>query len=85
MDDEPLVLTSALRHGVPEADILHAYRNATFEFADDTGLTTVYMYTGPVRSGVAVLELGAVWWHGVIAIIHAMRARRMFTREGNRP
>ena len=62
VDDKPLVLASALRHGAPEADILPAYRNATFEFADDTGLTTVYCT--PVQSGRGSPCLNLGWSGG---------------------
>ena len=70
--------SAAHRHGVSDADILHAYRNATdLHYLDDGAV----MLVGPQRDGSRI-EV-AVRYHphqqGVV-IFHAMRARRKYLR-----
>ncbi|HEX6339046.1 MAG TPA: hypothetical protein VFZ85_18980 [Jiangellaceae bacterium] len=74
--DEPLVLDSARRHGVSEADALHAWAFAIDAYRVGDGMV---MYIGPSRSG-HLLEVGVVDWHGILAIAHAMPARDKFLR-----
>jgi hypothetical protein len=74
--DEPLVLESAKRHGVGEADALHAWAFAIDAYRVGDGMV---MYIGPSRSG-NLLEVGVVDWHGIVAIAHAMPARDKFLR-----
>jgi hypothetical protein len=75
--DEPIVLPSAHRHGVPEDDMLHAVRRAYRWFALDDEIT---MVIGPSTTG-APLEVGIAVWHGdQLAIVHAMPAREKFLR-----
>lgn len=74
--DEPLVLDSAKRHGVSEADALHAWAFAIDVYRVGDGMV---MYIGPSRSG-NLLEVGVVDWYGIVAIAHAMPARDKFLR-----
>ena len=71
---EVLVVDSALKHGVEEADILHAlaHHGSTFDVGD--GMT---MVIGPSRTG-ASLEVGVKDWYGDLAALHAMPARNVF-------
>lgn len=72
--EPPLVLQSATRHGIGEEDALHAWAFAATAYYVSNSMV---MYIGPARSGV-LLEVGVVDWHGDIAIVHAMRARKKF-------
>lgn len=76
--EEPIVAESAYRHGVPEADMLHALRFAVDHVRQDDDMV---MFIGPDRAGV-LIEVGAVvWWGGEFAIVHAMRpARKKYLR-----
>lgn len=77
MDDEPpVVLRSASRHGVRDADALHAWAFATDSFDVGEGMV---MYVGPSVSG-ALLEVGVIQWHDTLAVVHAMPARKKFLR-----
>jgi hypothetical protein len=77
MDEEPpLVLASAGRHGVRDADALHAWAFAIDAFEVDEGMV---MYVGPDESG-GLLEIGVVEWHGTLAVVHAMPVRKQFLR-----
>jgi hypothetical protein len=77
MTPEPVIASSARRHGVDDEDMLHAYRNATDAWALDEGLV---MLVGPDRSG-ALLEIGTVRsGDGTAVIVHAMKARPKFLR-----
>ncbi len=77
MTPEPVIASSARRHGVDDEDMLHAYRNATDAWALDESLV---MLVGPDRSG-ALLEIGMVRSDdGTAVIVHAMKARPKFVR-----
>ncbi|MEX2374661.1 MAG: hypothetical protein WD942_03635 [Dehalococcoidia bacterium] len=76
MDDEPIVLQSAARHGVAEPDARHAW---AFAIGVYTLQEDMVMYIGPDRVG-RLLEVGVVEWHGELAIVHAMPARPKFLR-----
>lgn len=77
MTPEPVIASSARRHGVDDRDMLHAYRNAIDAWALDEGLV---MLVGPDRSG-ALLEIGMVRSDdGTAVIVHAMKARPKFLR-----
>ncbi|MGH2659329.1 MAG: hypothetical protein ACRDHS_06595 [Actinomycetota bacterium] len=77
MTPEPVIASSARRHGVDDEDMLHAYRNAIDAWALDEGLV---MLVGPDRSG-ALLEIGMVRsGDGTAVIVHAMKARPKFLR-----
>lgn len=76
MDDEPLILSSAHRHGVPEADILNAYAFTVGSFVDGRGVRPLVMLLGLSTAG-EVLEIGVVERedYQAVCIVHAMRAR----------
>lgn len=70
---DPAVVASARRHGIPDEDMLHAYRNPirVFEPGDLT------MLIGPSRTA-ALLEIGVAHAEGIDFIVHAMPARPKF-------
>ncbi|WP_420623734.1 hypothetical protein [Candidatus Poriferisodalis sp.] len=76
MDDtegRAIITPSARRHGVPDADILHAVRNPRqVDFTDDGHIFAI----GSQRDG-AFVELVIVddVANGLLRIIHAMPAR----------
>ena len=72
MGSDPVVLPSAFRHGVDEDSMLHALRFPVRHFLQDDEMV---MFIGPDETGT-LLEVGIVEWHGVIAIVHAMRPAR---------
>ena len=72
--DDLIVGQSALRHGVTEADIRHAYRNAVVRWQMEEGLE---MHIGPSTSGM-LLEIGVVVESGRRRVVHAMTARAKF-------
>jgi hypothetical protein len=53
---EPVIASSARKHGIDDEDLLHAYRNATDAYALEESLV---MLVGPARTG-ALLEIGVV-------------------------
>ena len=73
-DEVPAVITpSARRHGLPDADILHAIRNPRqIDFTDDGRIFII----GSQRDG-AFVELVIVdeVANGILRVIHAMPAR----------
>ncbi|PSL37886.1 hypothetical protein CLV49_1493 [Labedella gwakjiensis] len=72
MEQAPIILESAHRHGVTEDAMLHALRFSVRHFVQDDSMS---MFIGPDESGVLV-EVGVIEWHGVLAIAHAIRAAR---------
>lgn len=72
MESEPIVLDSAHRHGVSDAAMLHALCFPVRHFVQDDSMT---MFIGPDKTGTLV-EVGVIEWHGIIAIVHAMRPAR---------
>lgn len=71
------VTESAFRHGIAEADILHAYRNAVrLVEVEQHGEERLIVF-GPDRAG-NWLELVAVPAEGADRIIHADRLRPKF-------
>ena len=76
--DEPIVVGSALRHGVADDDALHALRCAMVLWVLDEG---VDMFVGADRSG-RLLEVGVVERDGAQVIIHAMPARAKYLPRG---
>lgn len=88
MDDEPLILPSARKHGVSEGDILHAYAMARgpVEVNFDRNPPTV-LYVGPGSSGAIWYEIGVTSRkdYPMELIVHAMKARRRYLeKEGLR-
>jgi hypothetical protein len=69
------ITASAKRHGVPDADILHALANPLRDYTSQ-GDHAVTMIIGPARDGL-VLEVGVVFDDEPRAI-HAMPARRKY-------
>ena len=56
---EPIILQSAHRHGVAEADMLHALR---FPVGSVHQSDSMVMFIGPDQTGV-LIEVGVVtWW-----------------------
>jgi hypothetical protein len=77
VEPTPLILESAHRHGVTDDAIIHALRYPVHHFVQDDSMT---MFVGPDESGTLV-EVGVAEWHGVVAVVHAMRpARPKFLR-----
>lgn len=73
MEDEPVILYSAHRHGVPEVDMFHALRFAIHHVRQDDRMV---MFIGPDQSG-QLIEVGVViWWGDVLAIAHAFKPAR---------
>lgn len=72
---DPVILASARKHGIPDEDMLHAYRHPIRVF-DLDGLT---MLIGAGLSG-RLLEVGVAVGDGVEFIVHAMPARQKFLR-----
>ncbi|HUP76798.1 MAG TPA: hypothetical protein VM282_27430 [Acidimicrobiales bacterium] len=72
---DPVILTSARKHGVLDHDMLHAYRNPSRVFE----LDDLVMLIGADAAG-RLLEIGLVSAEGVEFIVHAMPARSKFLR-----
>jgi len=70
------VAVSARKHGVADADILHAVAHPLRTFTDQGDLGVV-MVIGPARNGV-VLEVGLVDDDTDPRVIHAQPARRRY-------
>ena len=70
--EEPVIVESAHRHGVAEADMLHALRFAIAHFWHEDDMA---MFIGPDQTG-NLIEVGVVTWHGILAIVHAMSPAR---------
>lgn len=70
---DPIILESARRHGVADADMLHAYRNAFRTELQENGT----MFLGADRAGRLLEVLVALGPDGP-RIFHAMPARRRF-------
>ena len=72
---DPVVLASARKHGIPDDDMLHAYRHPIRVF----DLDGLIMLIGADASG-RMLEVGVAVGDGVDFIVHAMPAREKFLR-----
>lgn len=72
---DPVVLESARKHGISDADMLHAYRNPIRVFA----LDDLVMLIGADEAG-RLLEVGVAEAEGLEFIVHAMPARQRFLR-----
>jgi hypothetical protein len=72
---DPVILESARKHGVSDADMLHAYRNPIRVF----DLDDLVMLIGPDQSGL-LLEVGVAEAEGIEFIVHAVPARSQFLR-----
>lgn len=74
--DGPILAPSALKHGLREEDILHAYRNPVRVWDIGDGFT---MIVGPNHAAI-LLEVGYVQGDHAFVIVHAMPAREQFLR-----
>lgn len=73
----PIIAPSAYRHGIDDADTLHAYRNA---IRYTVGADDLDMAIGPDTSG-ALLEVGYIIADdSTVVIVHSMPARPKFLR-----
>lgn len=71
------IRNSARKHGIADADILHAWRNVFVVAEQDYDGETRLIAIGPARNG-AYLELVLVPADGPTRVIHADHARRSF-------
>ena len=67
---------SALKHGLKEQDILHAYRHPIriWDLGDGSTMTVGATATA------SILEVGSIQGETAVVIVHAMRAREKFLR-----
>lgn len=72
---DPVILASARKHGVPDSDILHAYRHPTRVLL----LDDLTMLVG-AGAGGELLEIGVSHAEGIDFIVHALPARPKFLR-----
>lgn len=72
---DPVIVASARKHGVPDENMLHAYRNPIRVFQMDD----LVMLIGGDESG-RMLEIGVANAEGIEFIVHAMPAREKFLR-----
>lgn len=71
-----IVAHSALKHGLSEEQIRHAYRNPIRAWDLGDGFT---MLVGATPAAV-LIEIGFIQGDTTIVIVHAMRAREKFLR-----
>lgn len=82
MVDDPLVLDSAHRHGIDEADMLHALTWPFGVYTDTRGERPLTMIVGTSRSGHLLIEVGVVQHpHHGACVVHAMEARSTVMRK----
>jgi hypothetical protein len=72
---DPVILESARKHGISDADMLHAYRHPIRVFVMDDLVVLV----GADQAG-RLLEVGVAEAERIEFIIHAMPARQRFLR-----
>jgi len=72
----PVLAPSAFKHGLAEAEILHAYRNPIRVWALGDGFTMVI----GANAAAVMLEIGYVQGDTAVVIVHALRAREKFLR-----
>ena len=70
-----IIEPSARKHGIPDAEMRHAFRNHWRRIETDDSTVTVFI--GPSTTGEP-LEIVVVCDQDGAAIIHAMVARRKF-------
>jgi hypothetical protein len=75
MHMDPVIVASVRKHGIPDDDMLHAYRNPIRVFE----LDDLVMLIGGDESG-RMLEIGVAAAEGIEFIVHAMPARDKFLR-----
>ena len=74
---EPTITDSARKHGIPDDDVLHAFRQWLRSFDLEDGVT---MLVGPDRAGRLIEIAFVVSAQDDVVIIHAMPARPNFLR-----
>jgi hypothetical protein len=74
--EDPLIAPSALKHGLSEEEVLHAYRNPVRVWDLGDGFT---MIVGADAAAI-FLEVGYIDGDTAVVIVHAMRAREKFLR-----
>ena len=74
--DEPIIAGSALKHGLRETEILHAYHHPIRAWDMGDGFT---MLLGANQAAL-ILEVGYIQGMTAIVIVHAMRAREKLLR-----
>jgi hypothetical protein len=72
---DPVILASARKHGISDADMLHAYRYPIRVFV----MEDLVMLIGADQAG-RLLEVGVAEAEGFEFIVHAMPARGRFLR-----
>jgi hypothetical protein len=76
IDVDPIIIASARKHGVHDADIAHAYDHPIRIYEMDESM---HMIIGPTRTG-ALIEVGVVGTPDRTVVVHAMAARAKFLR-----
>jgi hypothetical protein len=74
--EDPLIATSARRHGIRDDDMIHAFNHPILVEDLDEGLT---MFVGADQAG-NLLEIGVLDSSDGPIVIHAMPARPNFLR-----
>lgn len=74
--DEPIIATSAFKHGLGKDEIFHAYRNPIRVWDLGDGFT---MMIG-ANAAAIILAVGYVEGQSAVVIVHAMPAREKFLR-----
>lgn len=74
--EDPVLAPSAFKHGLAEAEILHAYRNPIRVWDLGDGFTMVI----GANAAAVMLEIGYVQGDTAVVIVHALRAREKFLR-----
>jgi len=74
--DDPIIAPSALKHGLGEDEIFHAYRNPIRVWDLGDGFT---MLIG-ANAAAIILEVGYIHGETAVVIVHAMPAREKFLR-----
>ena len=77
---EPVIVSTARRHGVSDAEIKHALANV-WSVAPDQGAWGLDMYLGPGADGAAY-EVGVAYDdEGHLIVVHAMPMRPMYEQQ----
>ncbi|HHW84053.1 MAG TPA: hypothetical protein GX743_09645 [Actinomycetales bacterium] len=74
--DDPIIAQAALKHGLTEDEILHAYRNPIRAWDLGDGFTMII----GANQAALILEVGYIQGITAVVIVHAMRAREKFLR-----
>jgi superfamily II DNA/RNA helicase len=72
---DPVIVAGARKHGIPDGQMLHAYRYPVRGF----DLDDLTMLVGADETG-RMLEVGVAVADGIEFIVHAMPAREKFLR-----